>query len=85
MKPRQIALIAFAGTFLSGLVCGRAAGRDYPIRPVPFTEVKITDDFWAPRIETNRTVTIPYAFGQCEQTGRIDNFLLAAGDRKSVV
>jgi DUF1680 family protein/alpha-L-arabinofuranosidase/predicted GH43/DUF377 family glycosyl hydrolase len=79
MKPRQIALIAFAGTFLSGLVCGQVAGRDYPIRPVPFTEVKITDDFWAPRIETNRTVTIPYAFGQCEQTGRIDNFLLAAG------
>jgi len=79
MKSRQIALIAFAGTFLSGLVCGQVAGRDYPIRPVPFTEVRIADDFWASRIETNRTVTIPYAFGHCEQTGRIDNFLLAAG------
>ena len=43
MKSRQIALIAFAGTFLSGLVCGQVAGRDYPIRPVPFTEVRIAE------------------------------------------
>lgn len=32
---------------------------DYPIKPVPFTAVKVTDGFWAPRIETNRAVTIP--------------------------
>ncbi len=79
MNSRQIALIVLAGTFLTGLVSGRVVGRDYPIRPVPFTEVKVTDEFWAPRIETNRTVTIPYAFGKCEETGRMDNFLLAAG------
>jgi len=30
------------------------------IRPVPFTAVHLDDVFWAPRIETNRTVTIPY-------------------------
>jgi hypothetical protein len=52
--------------------------RDYPFRPVPFTEVHLTDAFWAPRIETNRTVTIPFAFEQCELSGRVENFIRAA-------
>jgi hypothetical protein len=30
------------------------------IKPVPFTAVHLDDEFWAPRIETNRSVTIPY-------------------------
>ena len=51
----------------------------YPFQPVPFTQVKVQDDFWLPRIETNRRVTIPYDFQKCEETGRIDNFLKAAG------
>jgi hypothetical protein len=52
--------------------------RDYPIKPVPFTAVHLNDVFWAPRIEINRTVTIPFAFEQCEKTGRMDNFDRAA-------
>ncbi|KAA0215577.1 MAG: glycoside hydrolase family 127 protein [Leptolyngbya sp. PLA3] len=52
---------------------------DYPYQPVPFTAVHWHDDFWAPRIETNRAVTIPYAFEQSEQTGRIENFKVAGG------
>jgi DUF1680 family protein len=51
--------------------------RDYPVKPVPFTAVHFNDVFWAPRIETNRTVTIPFAFQKCEETGRLDNFLRA--------
>jgi hypothetical protein len=51
---------------------------DYPFQPVPFTAVHLTDSFWAPRIETNRLTTIPYAFGKCEETGRMDNFIRAA-------
>jgi len=35
---------------------------DYPIQPVPFTAVKLTDNFWAPRIKKNASVTIPIAF-----------------------
>jgi DUF1680 family protein len=46
---------------------------------VSFTEVTIADDFWAPRLETNRKVTIAYDFQKCEQTGRIDNFAKAGG------
>jgi uncharacterized protein len=53
--------------------------RDYPIQPVPFTSVRLTDDFWAPRIRKNASVTIPIAFGYCESTGRVKNFEIAAG------
>jgi len=52
--------------------------RDYPVRPVPFTAVHVDDQFWAPKIETNRKVTIPFAFGKDEETGRVDNFIRAA-------
>jgi hypothetical protein len=54
------------------------AAADYPIRAVPLTSVRITDDFWRPKIETNRTVTIPHIMRQNELTGRVDNFLKAA-------
>ena len=46
---------------------------------VPFTDVKFTDDFWLPRIETNRTATLPQCFHQCEITNRIRNFEVAGG------
>jgi DUF1680 family protein len=51
---------------------------DYPVQPVPFTAVHLNDVFWAPRIETNRQVSIPFAFEQCELSGRMDNFVRAA-------
>lgn len=54
------------------------ASRDYPVKPVPFTAVHLNDVFWSPRIETNRTVSIPFAFQQCELSGRLDNFVRAA-------
>lgn len=56
----------------------KTAVADYPIKPVPFTAVHLHDVFWAPRIETNRTVTIPFAFQKCEETGRVWNFERAA-------
>jgi DUF1680 family protein len=52
--------------------------RDYPVRPVPFTAVTLDDAFWAPRIEANRTASIPTALQQCELTGRVGNFRRAA-------
>jgi uncharacterized protein len=53
-------------------------GHDYPVQPVPFTAVHLTDVFWAPRIETNRKVTIPAAFQKCDESGRMNNFDRAA-------
>ena len=66
--------------WMAGLLAcsATAADRDYPVKPVPFTAVHLDDVFWAPKIETNRTVTIPFAFEQCEKSGRIDNFERAA-------
>ncbi|HEY4195773.1 MAG TPA: glycoside hydrolase family 127 protein [Mucilaginibacter sp.] len=55
-----------------------AQQQDYPIQPVPFTSVKLSDHFWTSRIETNRTVTIPASFARCESTGRVKNFVMAA-------
>lgn len=52
---------------------------DYPIQPVDFTHVHMTDNFWAPKIKINATVTIPYTLEQCRKNGRMDNFLRAAG------
>jgi DUF1680 family protein len=46
---------------------------------VPFTEVKVQDDFWAPRLKTNREQSLPHNFKWCEETGRISNFAKAAG------
>ena len=55
-----------------------AQENDYPVRPVPFTAVKLTDNFWAPRVKLNHEVTIPIALKHCYSTGRVDNFLFAA-------
>src|ERR1041385_1772371 len=56
----------------------RKPTKDYPVKPVPFTAVHFNDVFWAPRIEINRTVTIPFAFQKCEETGRVANLERAA-------
>lgn len=61
------------------LACTKSKPEDYPIQPLPFTKVKLMDAFWRPRMETNRTVTVPHAFKKCEETGRLDNFAIAGG------
>jgi len=70
--PAALAAVLSAGEAVTTGV------QDYPIRPVPFTAVHLNDVFWAPKIETNRKVTIPFAFQQCERTGRVENFVHAA-------
>jgi uncharacterized protein len=74
-----IVVIASILLFFSRCAKKSSQGADYPIQPVPFTSVKLTDDFWAPRIKRNASVTIPIAFGYCESTGRVKNFDIAAG------
>jgi len=72
------AIVAAAGRHAPPQAPAPAPPRDYPVQPVPFTAVHLADEFWAPRIEINRTETIPFAFRMCEQSGRVDNFLRAA-------
>src|SRR6187200_2435911 len=77
---RMLRILATAATIALVTFSARAqkASHDYPVQPVPFTAVKLNDVFWAPRIETNRKVTIPAAFQKCEESGRINNFERAA-------
>ncbi len=44
------------------------------IKPVPFTKVHITDQFWSQRLSTLRNTTIRYAFRKCDDAGQIRNF-----------
>ncbi|RZK58207.1 MAG: glycoside hydrolase family 127 protein [Pedobacter sp.] len=66
--------------FAFGLLAFSASAqqKDYPIQPVPFTHVHVNDEFWAPKMEVNAKVTIPYILQKCKENGRIDNFLRAA-------
>jgi uncharacterized protein len=73
------AAIAGLVLLLSGCVDRKSSLKDYPIQPVPFTSVILTDEFWGPRIKKNAEITIPIAFGHCESTGRIRNFEIAGG------
>lgn len=50
--------------------------------PVPFTDVTLTDEFWAPRQKINATETLDQVLSQCEITGRLAN-LRKAGERGS--
>ncbi|MDE3144695.1 MAG: glycoside hydrolase family 127 protein [Bacteroidota bacterium] len=69
--------IAFILMIFVGLTTN-AQQKDYSIKAVDFTKVKLNDHFWLPRIEINRTVTIPASFARCESTGRVNNFVMAA-------
>src|SRR5689334_12895552 len=64
--------------FLTAFASTTFGQTDYPIKPVLFTQVQVADQFWLPRIEANRTVTIPASFERCESTGRVKNFEMAA-------
>ncbi|MFB6340874.1 beta-L-arabinofuranosidase domain-containing protein [Saccharicrinis sp. FJH62] len=68
-----------ASDSLSSDTGGTHEYHDYPIEPVSFTEVKLNDAFWSPRILQNQETTIPIALNQCYITGRVDNFKKAGG------
>jgi DUF1680 family protein len=78
MKRNLVPSLTLAGLALATTAQADTPARDYPVKPVPFTEVQLDDAFWAPRLATNRLVTIPFAFEQCEKSGRMDNFDRAA-------
>lgn len=73
---KSILVITLAGLCLAGSAQTHDGG--YPITPVPFTSVKVTDSFWGQRLKASREVTIPLAFSKCEETGRYENFCKAA-------
>jgi len=76
-------------SLLSEVACRAPASRDKgrppilagptPYRAGTLREVRLEDDFWRPRLERNRTVTIPHIFRENRETGRVANFERAAG------
>lgn len=53
--------------------------KDYAVRPALLASVQVADGFWAPRLETSRTITLWHVFKQAEAAGEFDNFAKAAG------
>jgi DUF1680 family protein len=77
MLSRPVALVTSVLGALA-VVPATGAATDYPFQPVPFTAVRVTGGFWKARQDINRTVTVPFALRQCEESGRLKNFDLAA-------
>ena len=76
------ALVVACTALLAAQAPAKKPARDYPIRPVPFYDVAVDDEFWAPRVEKNRAVSIPHIMRENERTGRVANFEKAAGLKK---
>ncbi|MCY3022130.1 MAG: glycoside hydrolase family 127 protein [Planctomycetota bacterium] len=75
MKSEYL-LVVVAVILVAHTVWAGAAGA---LQAVPFTDVKVDDAFWAPRIKINREKVLPVNFKFCETTGRISNFAKAGG------
>ena len=77
MRGRDASLFDAAAGVRALAVCacsapGAQTVNDYPIQTVPLAQVEITDQFWAPKIEVNRTVSIQHLFKKYEERGRVD-------------
>lgn len=46
---------------------------------IDFNQVAITDPFWTDRMKVHQDVTVDTCIKRCEETGRIENFVKAAG------
>jgi DUF1680 family protein len=71
--PIRRLLAALSVTAALTACTSSAADTDYPLQPVLYSQVEIADQFWAPKIETNRTVSIQYLFRKFGERGRVDN------------
>jgi len=79
MLKLKITAVLFLSVLILAGCSDKQGGKTATVEPVPFTSVNVTDDFWAPRLESNRTATIPIAIEQSTVTGRIKNFEIAGG------
>lgn len=87
--PRAIPCRLLLGALFAAAACGSPEPPEAPpaagphpqrlYRAPELAEVRLSDDFWRPRLERNRAVTIPHVFRQNRETGRVANFERAAG------
>jgi DUF1680 family protein len=50
-------------------------------KAIPFHQVAMDDQFWKPRIDNNRSISIPYQFHQLNTSGVLDNFRRVSGQK----
>jgi DUF1680 family protein len=65
--------------FVCSCISTKEERNGYPIKPVQITKVRLTDNFWLPKVKTVQQTTISYAIEKCIEEGRLDNFLIAGG------
>ena len=61
------ALLVAGLSFISS--AQNAPKRDYLVEAVPLSKVDIIDEFWAPKQEVNRTVSIQHCIQKSEERG----------------
>jgi DUF1680 family protein len=74
--PRTVVFVLVIGAV--GITT-EVEGQYQKLTAVPFTDVRIDDEFWAPRLDTVRDKTLPHNLKFCERTGRLSNFAKAGG------
>ncbi len=75
MKKNLVLLLTAS---LPLMAWGQAGQPTRKVNQVDFSQVKITDAFWGPRLEKHATATLPVCIDQIEnQTGRMQNFINA--------
>jgi len=60
MKIKNAAILLLL-IILASACSGTSQKNDYKIVPLPFNKVTLTDNFWQPRMVTERDVTIPFS------------------------
>lgn len=78
---RHVSLLRILSVTLGAAALAAAAEplRQHPLTSLPVTSVRIDDQFWAPRMEVNRTHTLETVHRKLIETGAIQNFAIAAG------
>jgi len=67
-------------------IAAAAEKKDYPLAPMSFDKVRLTDTFWLPRLKLQATDTVPHALKQTipaiENLRKCANFLKGRGGEK---
>ncbi len=83
----KIFLIGFV--FITELACfGTSIGKLFPssqLQSVDFSQIKIQDEFWLPKIELVQEVTLPHLLDIAEAEGKIDNFRIIGGKEEAKI
>ncbi|HEX5151213.1 MAG TPA: beta-L-arabinofuranosidase domain-containing protein [Parafilimonas sp.] len=78
----KIILLTFLFTFFHAAIYGQAVEVNDNLKSMPFSKVQLTDKFWLPRIITEQTTLLPFAFDKTAPA--VDNLRKTANFLKGV-